>query len=304
MGEIVVRTVTDIEEMHQLEAVQREIWANDEHMIIHTHWMVALAHNGGLVLGAFDGERVVGFLVGFLGTDQPPGEGPALAGLKHVSKRMGVLPEYQDAGVGFKLKLAQRDLVRQQGLPLITWTFDPLRSRNAYFNLRKLGAVTHQYIRDYYGELHDLQNSGAPTDRLVAEWWIKSRRVEQRLSGRRGGLALSDYIAAGAPLLNPTALGRDGFPHPSENMTSAGGLDRLIVLAEIPSDFGAILTHDAGLAQAWRAHARAVFERVFAAGYIATDFVHEEVDGRPRSFYALSYGGDGDTGSPTGLRRN
>ncbi|MCZ7547294.1 MAG: GNAT family N-acetyltransferase [Anaerolineae bacterium] len=288
MGDIEVRPVTTIEAMQQVEAVQRAIWSNDEHMVIHTHWMVALAHNGGLVLGAYDGDRMVGFLVGFLGLEQPIDSDLPGGKLKHVSKRMGVLPAYQNAGVGLKLKLAQRDLVRRQGVSLITWTFDPLRSRNAHFNLRKLGAVTHQYIRDYYGELHDLQNGGAPTDRVIAEWWISTERVRQRLSGGRPGLTLQHFISAGAPLLNPTESGRDGLTRPGEKVMPVACTDRLVVLVEIPNDFGAILERDHGLASAWRTHARAVFEPTFAAGYIATDFVHEVVAGRPRSFYALS----------------
>ena len=290
MSEITVRRVTRIDEMHQLEAIQREIWARDEHMIIHTHWMVALARNGGLVLGAFDDDRAIGLLIGFLGTDQPPGARPAMADLKHVSKRMGVLPAYQNAGVGFLLKVAQRDFVRRQGVRLVTWTFDPLRSRNAYLNMHKLGAVTRRYLRDYYGELHDLQNDGVPSDRLAVEWWVTSKRVEQRLTGARGRLTLDGFLSANVPILNPTAPGAGGFAYPGE-IADAG--DSAIVLVEIPTNFADMLARDRGLAQAWREHGRAVFEPVFADGYIATDFLHEEVEGRRRSFYVLIQGDAG-----------
>lgn len=285
MGEIAIRPVTSLDEMYQVEEVQRVLWAGDEAMIVHTHMLLTIARNGGLVLGAFDGDKVVGFLIGFLGADEGDERRPVMTRLKHVSKRMGVLPEYQDLGLGYRMKLAQRDFAIKQGVRLITWTFDPLRSRNAYFNTHKLGAVVERYLRDYYGRLEDAQNVGLPTDRLLAEWWITSRRVERRLAGKREPLSISHYTQAGAVILNPARSDGDGAVRPSDVIRSPEGRWLLI---EIPTDFDAILASDMGLALAWRMHIRELFEDAFARGYMVTDFIRQVVEGRERGFYVLT----------------
>ena len=89
-----------------------------------------------------------------------------------------MLPEWQSRGVGYALKVAQREAVLQQGLRLITWTYDPLESKNARLNIAKLGAVCNTYIRNYYGELRDDINLGLATDRFQVDWWIASSHVE------------------------------------------------------------------------------------------------------------------------------
>lgn len=287
-----IRPVYRIDEMRQIEALQRKIWRGDENMVIHIHWMVPVARNGGLVLGAFDGDQVVGFLIGFIGTEETFDGRPAMTALKHWSKRMGVLPEYQGQGIGMHLKLAQREAVIKQGIQLVSWSFDPLRSRNAYINLHKLGAVAIHYVRDYYGELDDDQNVGMPSDRLIADWWVTSRRVKERLDGERGLLSLEHYISAHAPIINPTQTAPDdGLPWPAPG-ASETELENLILLVEIPTNFDFILKQDPTLARAWRQHIREIFEHVFADRYVATDFILGEVEGRSRAFYVLSVFGE------------
>jgi predicted GNAT superfamily acetyltransferase len=96
---------------------------------------------------------------------------------------LAVLPQYQDHGVGRKLKLAQREDALARGIDLIEWTFDPLQLKNAYFNIARLGAISRRYIPDAYGRTSSPLHSGLPTDRLVAEWWLESPRVQGRLCG-------------------------------------------------------------------------------------------------------------------------
>ena len=118
---------------------------------------------------------------------------------------LGVHPAYRDHGIGFTLKRAQWQMVRHQGLDRITWTFDPLLSRNAYLNIARLGAVCNTYLRAVYGELRDGINAGLPSDRLQVDWWVNSQRVNRRLSRRaRPPLDLAHYLAAGAQVINPT----------------------------------------------------------------------------------------------------
>jgi predicted GNAT superfamily acetyltransferase len=200
---------------------------------------------------------------------------------------LGVLPEYRDQNVGYQLKLAQRDFVSSQGVRLVTWTYDPLESRNARLNISKLGAVCATYKREVYGEMRDSLNAGLPSDRFQVDWWLTSTRVKERLFGQRAPLILESFTSAGAEILNPSQAGPDGLPRPGERVL---GLAGSLALIEIPGDFQAIKARDLGLAAAWRAQTRALFEAAFASGYWVTDFFFETVRDRPRSFYALSRG--------------
>ncbi|MCC7359411.1 MAG: hypothetical protein IT317_08035 [Anaerolineales bacterium] len=285
---ITIRPLTTLDEFREAEAVQRAVWPGSELDIVPLHLLTTIAHNGGLALGAFHGLQMVGFLLGFLGTDEEQPSRPALARLKHCSHMLGVLPQYRGQHVGYQLKLTQRDYVNVQGVRLITWTYDPLESRNAHLNIAQLGGVCNTYKRAVYGEMHDRLNRGLPSDRFQVEWWITSARVKERLFGQRLPLVLHSFTAAGAAVLNPATVGPDGSPRPSDRPAAPAGT---LALLEIPSDFQALKARDLGLAQAWRAHTRDLFEAAFSQGYLVTDFFHEQVDGRPRSFYALSGGG-------------
>ncbi len=122
---------------------------------------------------------------------------PAMANLQFVSKRMVVLPEYRGQGIGYRLKLAQRELAIAEGVRLVVWTFDPLLSLNAHLNIRKLGALCSAYSENYYGTSEEggLTTFGM-SDRLMVEWWVTNRRVEERIFGSRSDLTLSHYLEA------------------------------------------------------------------------------------------------------------
>jgi predicted GNAT superfamily acetyltransferase len=284
---ILVRPLESLAEFRAAEDVQRQVWAGTDRDVVPLHMLTTVAHNGGLVLGAFHADRMVGFLLGFLGTDEGQMNRPALARLKHCSHMMGVLPAYQGQHVGYQLKLAQRDYVSAQGVRLITWTYDPLESRNAHLNIAKLGAVCHTYLESVYGEMRDGLNAGLPSDRFQVDWWITSPRVKERMFGQRAPLVLESFTSAGAEILNPSQAGEDGLPRPSELWRQG---QTTLALIEIPANFQWIKVRDLGLARAWRSQTRSLFQEAFAAGYWVTDFFHEPVDGRDRSFYALSRG--------------
>jgi predicted GNAT superfamily acetyltransferase len=199
-----------------------------------------------------------------------------------------VLPDYRGQQIGYQLKLAQRDYVAAQGVRLITWTYDPLESRNARLNIAKLGAVCNTYRRDVYGDMVDALNAGLPSDRFQVDWWITSPRVKERMFGQRAPLVLASFTSAGAAVINPTEPGSGGGPRPTDRLHSLAGT---LALIEIPSDFQGIKANDIGLAHAWRMQTRELFEAAFSAGYWVTDFFHEPIQGRQRSFYALSSAG-------------
>jgi predicted GNAT superfamily acetyltransferase len=274
-----IRLLETPEEMTAVEDLQRAIWPGSETEIVPAHLLITAVHNGGLVLGAFEEERLVGFVFGFPGLETLP-DGPHP---KHCSHMLGVLDSHWDAGLGFALKCAQWQMVRHQGLDHVTWTYDPLLSRNAQLNIAKLGAVCNICLRSQYGDMRDGLNAGLPSDRFQVDWWIRTRRVERRLSKRsRGTLGLSQFQEAETQLLYSPVPRADGLLQPPEHFSLP---DDRLALAEIPPDFLALKSADLALARDWRFFSREVFETCFAAGYLVTDFVFDRASGR--SLYAL-----------------
>jgi len=278
-----IRILETTVEMEQAEELQRVVWPGCETDVLPLHLLVTLAHNGGLVLGAYENEKMVGLLVGFVGLyDVPDGPSP-----KHCSHELAVLPEARNAGIGFALKRVQWQIVRKQGLDRITWTYDPLLSPNAHLNIARLGVVCNTYLREVYGEMRDGLNVGLPSDRFQVDWWLNTRRVEQRLGSHpRPALTLADIEATDAQTLYPVDS-TGAFIRPPGHLTVP---DAPLLLAEIPSDFSQLKAADSELARAWRFFSREMFESCFSAGYLVTDFVYDTSGDRPRSFYVLTHG--------------
>ncbi len=285
-----IRPIKTIEECRQAEDVQRAVWLLDDIDVTPSHVLLTLAKNGGVVLGAFatiEGhEHMIGCVFGFLGTREGHygPEAPAQVKLKHCSHQLGVLPEWQSRGVGYALKLAQREAARAQALRLVTWTYDPLESKNANLNVAKLGAVCNTYISNLYGELRDGLNRGLPTDRFQVDWWIASKRVQTRISSQRPPLTRDLYEQAGTILMNEATFDDRGLPVPPDSIRPVEA-DRGLV--EIPALFQDVKRLDPDLALAWRLHTRSIFEAAFASGYTVIDVLYEG-GVRPRAFYVLT----------------
>jgi predicted GNAT superfamily acetyltransferase len=301
----IIRILESPTEMLAAEELQRVVWPGSETDVVPLHLLVTAAHNGGIVIGAYSkvdhqrkeeneslatSEPLAGFVFGFPGLYFTP-DGPRP---KHCSQQLAVDPQYRSQGLGFLLKRAQWQMVRNQGLDLITWTFDPLLSTNAHLNIARLGAVCNSYIREAYGNMQDELNIGLPSDRFQVDWWVNSQRVKSRLSNRsRRQLDLAHYLAAGAEIINSNREGVDQWPYPTKPQLpndppgSPDGIPFLLV--EIPADFQALRASDHSLALEWRMIIRDIFEELFAQGYIVTDFLHLRGD-LPRSYYVLSHG--------------
>jgi chorismate synthase len=270
---ISIRPLETMEDFRACEDLQRRVWALPDNLdVVPLHLLVAVQRSGGLLLGAFDGEEIVGFVFGFLGS-------AAGKRLKHSSHMMGVAPGYQGLGIGYRLKLAQREHALEDGLDLVTWTYDPLESRNAYLNIHKLGALCRTYIRDYYGPMTDGLNVGLPSDRFQVEWWIASKSVARRLAGES-----SARVSGSAFLVNATAHTVEGLLMPGSLILDA---DAPLIQLEIPADYQAIKVADPGLALTWRLVTRQVFEAYFLAGYTVVDFLGRSVAGGRLSYYVL-----------------
>ena len=276
----VIKLLESPEDMTLVEELQRAVWPGSETDVVPAHVFITTVHNGGLVIGAFVESQLVGFVFGFPGLESTP-DGPRP---KHCSHMMGILPGHRDSGVGFALKRAQWQMVRHQGLDHITWTYDPLLSRNAYLNIAKLGAVCNTYRRAEYGEMRDGLNAGLPSDRFQVDWWINTRRVQTRLGKRpRHSLKLDHFSKAELQPLYTPLSDTSSLPRPPEHFAA---LEGRLLLAEIPSNFNTLKEADFALARDWRFFSREVFETAFAAGYIVTDFVYDN----GQSFYVLSHG--------------
>ena len=286
LSTISIRPVLDIDDAHQIEDVQRLTWQMEDLEILPGRFLHALKHNGACLLGAYDGDKVVGFVFGLLGTvEDLKGriDEVAAARLQMYSVIMGVLPEYQGQGLGYRLKLAQREWALGQGYELVTWTYDPLEAGNAVLNLGKLGAVCRCYLRDLYGEMVDGLNVGIPTDRFEVAWWIAGGRVRQRTEQGWQPPRLEHLLDEGTPVLNPSRRGSGGWPEPGP----ARAPDGAKVLVEIPSRFQALKAADLAVALAWRLSVRETCEAAFRAGYTACDVVRAQTDGEPRVYYLL-----------------
>jgi predicted GNAT superfamily acetyltransferase len=276
-----IRLLETTEEMSAAEDLQREVWPGSETDIVPAHLLITAVHNGGVALGAFAEEKLVGFVFGFPGLEFTP-DGPRP---KHCSHLAGVLPEHRDSGVGFALKRAQWQMIRHQSLDHITWTYDPLLSRNAHLNVARLGAVCSTYRRSEYGDMRDGLNAGLPSDRFQVDWWINTKRVERRLGKHpRPTLKMSNLTRVGVQPFYSVQSGPGNLVRPPEHVPA---LEGQLVAAEIPSDFMALKAADFSLARDWRFFSREFFETAFAKGYIVTDFVFDPGENHPRSLYIL-----------------
>ncbi len=270
-----IRPVQDHTEYHAIEQIQRAAWGAVDAAIVPPNILIATHKNGGLVLGAFDTGAsadtppsdtpapVVGFVFGFLGQTSS-------GKMKHCSHMAAVLPAYQNMDIGYRLKCVQRTHVLAQSFDLITWTFDPLESRNAYFNLRKLGTTACTYFRNIYGpDPFAPGGAGLPSDRFQADWFLNSQRVHSRLRSNPTIPSLSDLRANGVAVINP-----DPPDTPPDEAAVTSGATQLLV--QIPGNFRAIKQQDSDLAQRWRQHTRTIFEMLFAHGYAATELLVEQ----------------------------
>src|SRR5256884_7063845 len=190
--EIVVRKCESLDEFHHCVDLQREIWGEADLEVEPATMFVVAAHSGGEVLGAFDGDPLVGYSLAVVGLrDRVP----------YLHSHMtGVHSEYRDRGVGRRLKLFQRTEALGRGIRLIQWTFDPLELRNAHFNLNRLGAICRRYLPNLYGITTSPLHRGLATDRLVAEWLLDSPRVLAALNDELTAPPASEAIEIPASL--------------------------------------------------------------------------------------------------------
>jgi len=171
---IEIRHCREVAEFQACVDLQREVWGFSDADLIPVRMFVVASKMGGQIIGAFAGQTLVGFALSIPG---------ARDGHTYLHSHMlAVREKYRNAGLGRRLKLAQRDDAIARKFQLMEWTFDPLEIKNAYLNIEKLGAIVRRYTINQYGISSSRLQGGLPTDRCIAEWWLNSNRVRQILS--------------------------------------------------------------------------------------------------------------------------
>jgi len=255
---VVIRDLETVDDLRKVEAVEKEVWGLSDQDTMPLTMIIASKEAGSIWLGAFDTDALVGFAFGFLGREN--GET-----MIH-SHLLAVRAPYRDLDLGYKLKLAQRERALAMGIRQMTWTFDPLQSKNAHFNFAKLGVVSEKYKADFYGLKTSSVLHRNSTDRLWVQWRLSSKRVQQRLQGKN---ASSDSLDALSNLIPLVGFDGDGKPVKTD-MEAALGRQRICI--EIPSEINAVQQKDPALAREWRAATRWAFTESLAAGFFVAEF--------------------------------
>jgi predicted GNAT superfamily acetyltransferase len=270
-----IRDIVSIEEMGAVEDLQREVWRCADVDVVPRMMLHPAREVGGVLVGAYDGARLVGFAFGFVGLER--------GRLVLHSHMLAVKPEYRGRSLGYLLKLAQRERALAEGVKLMTWTFDPLQSRNAHLNFARLGVTSDTYRVNYYGDVSTSPlHRATGTDRLWVTWHLDGERVARRIeaSSDEPEKARGELERA-TPLVS---LGADGSP---ADVRPAKGARGGLVSIEIPEDINAPGEQDAGLAQRWREATRVAFSGALSAGYVVEEFFRVERNGRRGGAYLL-----------------
>jgi predicted GNAT superfamily acetyltransferase len=240
-----LQTVEELELVRNLEGI---IWSMEESVPVNQ--MATAVKNGGIVLGAFIDEKLIGFQYSFPGFD---------GNIVYLcSHSLGIHPDYRKLGIGERLKIAQKEIAIQKGYELITWTYDPLETVNGNLNLHKLRAVCSTYLENAYGEMSDSLNAGISSDRFLVEWRIKDLVEFNR------NVHIKNH-----PLTIKTST-KNGFLVPEQiDLTQENNT----LLVPVPSDFQDIKNENFSLALIWREKSRQVFTHYLSNGWVVTDLL-------------------------------
>ena len=268
--DIVIRDVEKFSEYEECVRLQIEVWGFKEVYAVPAMELVAECEYGGLCIGAFDEDKLVGFVCGFTGWDGTRAF--------HHSHMLAVLPNYRRRGLGEKLKWAQRSRVLDKGLSLVNWTFDPLQAHNAHLNINCLGCIVRKYKINLYGESDSKLHGGLPTDRFEAEWELSCERVTDLKKGK----PLDRPRWQQLPRSNRTVYGESGFLTCEEELML--NISESELLVEIPGSITDMMESDPGLALDWRIKTRRLLVNYLDKGYWIIGFHNW----KERLFYRLS----------------
>ncbi len=260
--QIVIRDLKSIDDLSQLKAVEKEVWGMTNDDTLPLTLAIALKASGNIFVGAFDKDKdkdkLVGFAFGFLGREHGQ--------TTLHSHMLAVLDAYRHLDLGSRLKQAQRERALAMGVHEMTWTFDPLQSRNAHFNFSKLGVLSDTYKADFYGPETSSMLHRNGTDRLWVRWILNSRRVRDRLAGKNARVETLDALRLLAPLVRFDPNGKPGRADLAESLA------RQRVSIEIPGDILEVERAGMELAREWRDATRWAFREAMKAGFVVAEF--------------------------------
>lgn len=270
---ISIREVVSIAEMREVEELQKEVWGMGDREVVPIMNLIAVKESGGALIGAFDGDTMVGFAYGFGGCEH--------GRMSLHSHMAAVKAEYRNFNLGYRLKLAQREHALAKGLTLMTWTFDPLQSLNAHFNFSKLGVVCDSYRINFYGDATSSYLHRTGTDRLWVSWLLDSQRVKERLAGMAQPESLGALFESLTPLVR---MREDGSPQRED---LAQGLAREYALIEVPGNIVSLQQRDPELGVEWREATREAFTSAIGAGFLVEEFLRRKDNGQVGGAYLL-----------------
>ena len=275
-----LRDLHDIDDYRRVVDLETEIWGYTDMVdVVTLPVFIITVKRGAILIGAFDDrDRMIGFVYSIVGMKN----GRPM----QWSHMAGVLPEYRNRGLGYQLKLAQRERAMAAGFELIEWTFDPLQAANAHLNFAKLGVVCDDYAVNIYGESSSALHRGTPTDRFVVQWNIREPHVERRLQGS----GVPGFRGSGVPGFRGSEVqmrAEDAARAPVVNRDSVDlSIDERRVWVEIPTGFTEMQQRTPDRALEWRMQTRAIFQTYFGRGLRAVDFELMKDEGKGRYLLA------------------
>ncbi|WP_312093381.1 GNAT family N-acetyltransferase [Niallia sp.] len=261
MDPYVIREVTDKKEIQKVVEFQDLIW--NKKNTTPFPFLIASLHNGGIIIGAFSNEELVGFCYGFPGFDSSE--------VYLVSHMMAVKQQIRDGGLGYKMKVKQKELALKRGYKKIMWTFDPLESRNAYLNISKLRGIVKTYYPNHYGIMNDELNGGLPSDRFLLEWDLYANSADNIPAEEQIQFCVSWKMVEDMP--SPLAL---------EIISNQCDYYKI----PVPKDIHMIKERDFVIAEKWRFLLREVFKQLFEKGYFVNSF---QTTNKAVNYYIVSF---------------
>lgn len=251
---ITIRKLTTIAELEMVQQLDIEVWDGSP---IPIHQTATAIKNGGIIMGAFDGNHLIGFNYGFAGFK----EGKVYL----CSHMMGIASQYRAQGIGEALKREQRNVAIEYGYDMMKWTYDPLETRNGYLNLTKLRAVCDTYIENCYGKMQDGLNKGLPSDRFEVSWYLTSDYINKNTL----------WDLSKATIIAHVQLNEQGLPVLNQwNLNHT--LDASAYLLPVPKNFQGIKASNPELALDWRMKTRHIFQTLFSKNYVAVQLERDE----------------------------
>jgi predicted GNAT superfamily acetyltransferase len=255
-----IRKIYDVRDLEKIVEIEKSAWGMPDYKeTTPVHVLKAINENGGLIIGAYDKETMIGFSMGWI-----VGCGESQYFYSHMT---GVLEDKKYKNIGYQLKLYQREEVLKMGIKVIKWTFDPLQGLNLNFNLEKLGAIARIYKENYYGNIRDSINEGLDTDRFEAEWYISSNYVLNKLRSALKTPSIEELTKKDINI----ALDRSIESNIEIPIRKNFDLKKIILIA-IPREISKIKNFDKNIANLWRSYTREAYKFYLSNGYIAVGF--------------------------------